>query len=104
MVPYCIIIPPQEDAARQPPYSAFQHAQHSERHGRERLLAAQRRLSEALQLKAALSAHWRDVQVAAASAPRYAAQRHSLRVMEAQQQVVEAAKVVTLSELEVRPW
>ncbi|GLC34654.1 hypothetical protein PLESTM_000221700 [Pleodorina starrii] len=91
-----------EEAARLPPHPAFARAQEAERQGRERLLAAQRRLSEALQLKGALMGHWRETQLAAASAPRYAAQRHALRVGEAQQQVVEAAKVVSLAELEVQ--
>ncbi|GIL72162.1 hypothetical protein Vretifemale_2545, partial [Volvox reticuliferus] len=91
-----------EAAARLPPHPSFARAQEAERQGRERLLAAQRRLSEALQLKAALMAHWREAQLTAASAPRYAAQRHALRVREAQQQVVEAAKVVSLAELEVQ--
>ncbi|EFJ52290.1 hypothetical protein VOLCADRAFT_115935 [Volvox carteri f. nagariensis] len=89
-----------EAAARQLPHPSFTHAQEAERRGRERLLAAQRRLSEALQLKAALMAHWRETQLEATAAPRYAAQRHALRVAEAQQQVVEAAKVVSLAELE----
>ncbi|GIL45528.1 hypothetical protein Vafri_2739 [Volvox africanus] len=91
-----------EEAARLLPHPSFARSQEAERQGRERLLAAQRRLSEALQLKAALMAHWREAQLTAASAPRYAAQRHALRVREAQQQVVEAAKVVSLAELEVQ--
>ncbi|KAG2484495.1 hypothetical protein HYH03_016724 [Edaphochlamys debaryana] len=74
----------------------------AERRGRERLLSAQRRLAEALALKAALSAHWREEQAAAAAAPRYASQRHALRVGQAQSQVVEAAKVVSLAEMEVQ--
>ncbi len=75
--------------------------QAAERQARGRLLAAQRRLSEALRLKAALMAHLAEVQAAAAAAPRYQAQRQALRVGEAQQQVVEAAKVVALAESEV---
>lgn len=81
--------------------TALEAAREGERAGRERLLAAQRRLSEALGLKSALMAHLREVQAEAAAAPLYAAQRHALRVGEAQSQVVEAAKVVSLAEFEV---
>ncbi|KAG2431303.1 hypothetical protein HYH02_013434 [Chlamydomonas schloesseri] len=82
--------------------AALEAAREGERAGRERLLAAQRRLSEALGLKSALMAHLRQVQAEAAAAPRYAAQRHALRVGEAQSQVVEAAKVVSMAEFEVQ--
>lgn len=75
--------------------------QAAERQARGRLLMAQRRLSEALRIKAALMAHLADVQAAAAAAPRYQAQRQALHVAEAQQQAVEAAKVVALAESEV---
>ncbi|KAG2430448.1 hypothetical protein HXX76_009971 [Chlamydomonas incerta] len=82
--------------------TALEAAREGERAGRERLLAAQRRLSEALGLKSALMAHLREVTAEAAVAPRYAAPRHALRVGEAQSQVVEAAKVVSLAEFEVQ--
>ncbi|KXZ44035.1 hypothetical protein GPECTOR_75g759 [Gonium pectorale] len=88
--------------ALQQPDPAVEAAQGAERQGRERLLAAQRRLSEALQLKAALMAHLHETQAAAATCPRYAAQRHALRVSEAQQKAVEAAKLVSMAELEVQ--
>ncbi|GFR40004.1 hypothetical protein Agub_g539, partial [Astrephomene gubernaculifera] len=91
------------DAVRLQPHPGLAQAQGAERQGRERLLTAQRRLSEALQLKAALTAHWRDTQAAAGAGLRGAAQRrHAARVEEAQRQVVEATKVVALAEMEVQ--
>lgn len=76
-------------------------AEDAERAGREALLAAQARLSEALQICGALSNHVRQAQANACNAAPMHAERTTRAVANAQAQLGEAQHVVAIAQAEV---
>lgn len=80
---------------------ALSAADAAERVGREALLAAQSRLSEALHIGAALSQHMHEAQAAAAAVAPIHAERAQQAVVAAQVQLGEAQHVVAMAQAEV---